>query len=424
MTTNALRRCGADQLILAALLGALLGAAPLPAAVAGTSDDTTKPTAAERLQGEDPYDTTALPRRVRKEVFLSSAYAKRGDYEQAADVLLRFLAEHPDEDHYLVRLHLAQHLSDLGRTAEALEQYRQAIELQPGLDRGWMGLGDAAYDLERYEVAGEAFLAGYECSTERRPEVLYYAAASYLMAEEPDKALPIFEDLVTRYGGRADLKWYQGLVISALGAGQPERADAGVDRLLTVTPDDPEAWFLKYQHAVGQRDFRTAAIGLTCVGYLRDLTPTERKQLGDLHSVGEVPWLASRQYQYAVAALGDEADGDDWERLVSALVAAHETDEALATLDQALAAAPTRRLVALQGDVHYLRHEYAEAMGAYARLADMGEDAGRAWLMQGYCALELGRREEALNFLGRASTYEQEADMAQLLLQRALKLEG
>ena len=224
MTTNALRRRGADPRILAALLGAILGTAPLPAAVAGTSDDTTTPTAAERLQVEDPYDTTALPRRVRKEVFLSSAYAKRGDYEQAADVLLRFLAEHPDEDHYLVRLHLAQHLSDLGRTAEALEQYRRAIELQPGLDRGWMGLGDAAYDLERYEVAGEAFLAGYECSTERRPEVLYYAAASYLMAEEPDKALPIFEDLVTRYGGRADLKWYQGLVISALGAG---RARAG-----------------------------------------------------------------------------------------------------------------------------------------------------------------------------------------------------
>ena len=407
-----------------AVLGAMLHSAPVAAATAGASNDTDSLTAGEQLQGEDPYDTTALPRRIRKAVFLSSAYAKRGDYEQASDVLMRYLVENPDEDHYLVRLNLAQHLADLGRTAEALEQYRQAIALQPALDQGWMGLGDAAYDLERYEVAGEAFLAGYQCSSERRPEVLYYAAASYLMAEEPDKALPIFEDLVTRYGGRANLKWYQGLVISALGTGEPARADAGVDQLLTITPDDPEAWFLKYQHAVGKRDFRTAAICLTAVGHLRDLTPTERKQLGDLHSVGEVPWLASRQYLQAVAALGSEADGDDWERLVSALVAAHETDEALTALDQALVAAPTRRLVALQGDVHYLRHEYAEALDAYARLAELGEDTGRAWLMQGYCALELGRREEALNYLGRASTYEQEADMAQLLLQRALKLEG
>jgi len=93
-------------------------------------------------------------------------------------------------------------------------------------------------------------------------------------------------------------------------------------------------------------------------------------------------------------------------------------------LDRALAAAPTQRLVSLLGDIHYMRHEYAAAMDAYARLADMGDDSGRAWLMQGYCALELGRREEALNLLGRASNYEQQADMAQLLLQRALKLES
>lgn len=424
MTRNDLRKCGQHLAVLAILLGGAPASAPASAAGASASGNTDTSTAPEQLQAVDPYDTTALPRRIRKEIFLSSAYAKRGDYEQAADVLAQYLAEYPDEDHYLLRLHLAQHLSDLGRTAEALEQYRQAVELQPGLDRGWMGLGDAAYDLERYAVAGEAFLAGYECSKERRPEVLYYAAASYLMDEDPARALPIFEDLVARYGGRANLKWYQGLVISALGVGEPGRADAGVDQLLKITPDDPEAWYLKYQQAVGQRDFRTAAICLTVVGYLRDLTPQERRQLGDLHSVGEVPWLASREYVQAVAALGEEADGADWERLVSALVAAHETDDALTALDRALAAAPTHRLVALQGDVHYLRHEYAEAMAAYARLADLGDDTGRAWLMQGYCALELGRREEALTFLGRASTYEQEAEMAQLLLQRALKLEG
>ncbi|MBE0565411.1 MAG: tetratricopeptide repeat protein [Krumholzibacteria bacterium] len=412
-----------DLAAVAAAFCALLATAPAEAASAAASASDA-PTAAQQLKAQDPYDTTALPRKVRKVVFLSSAYAKRGDYQQAAEVLRQHLQDNPDQDHYLVQLHLAQHLADLGRTAEALDHYRESIELEPGLDRGWLGLGDTAYDLERYQVAGEAFLAGYECSRERRPEVLYYAAASYLMAEQSAEALPIFEDLVTRYGGRADLKWYQGLVIAALGEGQPDRAVPALAQLLKLTPDDPEAWYLKYQHAVGTRDFRSAAVCLTVVGYLRDLTPRERKQLGDLHSVGEVPWLASREYVRAVQALGDQADGADWERLVSALVAAHDTEEALAALDRALAAAPTRRLVALLGDVHYLRDEYVQAMAAYARLADLGDDTGRAWLMQGYCALELGRREEALTMLGRASTYEPQADMAQLLLQRALKLDS
>jgi hypothetical protein len=43
--------------------------------------------------------------------------------------------------------------------------------------------------------------------------------------------------------------------------------------------------------------------------------------------------------------------------------------------------------------------------------------------MQGYCALELGERERALDLLGRASGYEAHADMAQLLMQRALKMD-
>ncbi|HPF69226.1 MAG TPA: tetratricopeptide repeat protein [Candidatus Krumholzibacteria bacterium] len=372
----------------------------------------------------DPYDTANLPRKLRKVVFLSSAYARRGEYEKAADVLLRHLADHPDQDHYLLRLHLAQHLSDLGRTAEALDQYRHAIELKPALDRGWMGLGDAAYDLERYEVAGEAFLAGYECSRERRPEVLYYAAASYLMAGEPARALPLFEQLTAPGRGRRDLEWYQGLVIAASGAGEPERADDAVRRLVEALPDDPEAWFLRYQQAVGRRDFRAAAISLTVVGYLRDLTAAERRQLGDLYSVSEVPWLASREYAAAVDSLGRDADAADWERLVSSLVAAHDTGEALQALDGALARSRTPRLVGLQGDIHYLRHEYEDALDAYAALAALGDDTGRAWLMQGYCALELGRRDQALDLLARASNFAEQAEMAQLLMQRALKLDG
>lgn len=410
---------------IAAFLAPLLLALLLPAAARATaSDDNRDRPVREALATDELYDVSRMPRKVRKIVFRASAYGKRGDYQKAADLLFRHLTEHPDQDHHLLRLHLAQHLADLGKPAEALEHYRAAIDLQPELDRGWLGLGDAAYDLERFEVAGEAFLAGYECSRERPAEVLYYAAASYLMADDPHQALPIFERLVTERRDRAHLKWYQGLVIAASQVGEPERADAGVAQLLAATPDDPDAWYLHYQHSVGKRDFRTAAVSLTVVDHLRDLTAGERRQLGDLFSVVEVPWLASRAYATALTSDERTSGADAYERLVSSLVAAHETEEALSVLDEALAVEETPRLVSLRGDIHYLRRDFEAAADAYARLADLGDETGRALLMQGYCALELGQREAALDLLGRASSFEAHAEMAQLLMQRALRLKG
>jgi tetratricopeptide (TPR) repeat protein len=417
------REARSAVMILAAV-ALVLGLTPTAPALASTSVDNSGRAAAEVLTADDLYDVARMPRKVRKIVFRASAYAKRGDYEKAADLLFKHLADHPEQDHYLLRLHLAQHLADLGRPAEAMEHYRGAVDLQPNLNRGWLGLGDAAYDLERYEVAGEAFLAGYETSRERPAEVLYYAAASYLMADRPADALPLFERLVAERRGGAHLKWYQGLVIAAAGVGEPQRADAGIRQLMETSPGDPEAWFLSYQHHVGKQDFRTAAIALTVTGYLRDLSAPERKQLGDLYSIVEVPWLASREYDRAMAAAAEGATAADYERLVSSLVAAHESEAALSVLGKALIEDPSPRLVSLLGDIHYLRGDYAAASVSYARLADMGDETGRAYLMLGYCALEMGHKDIALNQLGRASTYEDQADMAQLLMQRALRMEG
>ena len=289
---------------------------------------------------------------------------------------------------------------------------------QSRLDRGWLGLADTAYDLEDFALAGDAFVAGFRTSPEHPAQVLYYAGAAYLMADDPARAVDVFTELVGGDVGFPQLKWYRGLIIAAARLEQPTRADAAVDRMVETFPEEPEAWYLKYQHEAGQKDYRAAAVALRCVGFLRELTPAESQQLGDLYVVLGVPWLASRQY---AVAMGDSAQIDDWERLGSALVAAHETGAALDVLNNALAVQESPRLWALLGDIHYLRQEYAPAREAFARIAD-GDISGRALLMEGYCALELGDKDGALDLLGRATTFPEQEDMAQRLLQRALRL--
>ena len=364
------------------------------------------------------YDLSNLPRKLRKIVFRAATYGKRREHQKAVDVLTEHLREHPDQDHYLVRLYLAQNLADLDDKPLAKEHYRKSVQLEPRLDRGWLGLADTAYDLEDFALAGDAFVQGYRTSPERPAEVLYFAGASYMMADDPAAACDVFSELVGGNAGFPQLKWYRGLVIAAARREEPQRADAAVARMIATFPEDPEAWYLKYQHEAGQKNYREAAVALRLVGFLRPLTAVENQQLGDLYVVLGVPWLASRQY---AAAMGDTARVEEWERLGSSLIAAHETEQALAVLNDALAAQESPRLWALLGDIHYLRQEYGPARAAFARIA--GEDeTGRALLMEGYCALEMGEKDNALDLLGRATTYPEQADMAQRLLQRALRL--
>ncbi|PIV80838.1 hypothetical protein COW53_07590, partial [bacterium CG17_big_fil_post_rev_8_21_14_2_50_64_8] len=92
----------------------------------------------------------------------------------------------------MLELSLAQDLGDLGRLEEAMTRYRRAVSLQPALARGWYGLADAAYELERYAEAGEAFLQGFAVDPEEPAEVLSYAGTSYLLAEDFPRARQVF----------------------------------------------------------------------------------------------------------------------------------------------------------------------------------------------------------------------------------------
>lgn len=367
----------------------------------------------------DYYDVERAPRFERRALLRASLYAKSGDHVTAARLLEEHLRDHPDQDHPLVRLHLAQNQADAGNTAAARDNYRRAAELEPAMERAWFGLADAAYDLTEYAEAAAAFERGYAADPTRPADVLYYAAASWLMAEKPEEAVRVLEGLTADPTQPPQLRWVQCYLAAGSRLEKPELAADALQRLLDAHPDDADAWYLRYQYEAARRDFPAAAVALRVVGLLRELSPEEEKQLGDLFLAAGVAQLAGEHYR---RGLSPEAKPAEVERLASALVAAHETEQALQVLHEALDREPTPRLWSLAGDVHYLRQEYAEALEAFARVAADGDESGRAWLMQGYCALELGKRDQALELLARAAAFPEQQDLAQRLIQRAQKL--
>ncbi|MEN8005850.1 MAG: tetratricopeptide repeat protein [Candidatus Krumholzibacteriota bacterium] len=334
-----------------------------------------------------------------------------------------FLEGKPEREHPLLLLNLALSHFALEQDAPAYEALKKAVELEPRYGRGWLRLGEAAYNLEKYAEAGEAFACSYDLTPEHTPDILYYAGVSLLTGKKPERALTVLEKLLKEHRDGADLDWYQALISAGIEAGQPGRVATLLDNLLADYSSEPRAWGLGYQFAAAREDYRTAAVCLTVTGYLRPLTRDESIQLGDLYAVISVPLQAARYYEKAMGLPGtgegaEAGRADEFERLASAWLGAHDHERARATLQTAIGEKETVELWSLLGDLEYMDEDFEAALKAFGRACALDQDFGRGWLMMGYCAIELDRPGEARRHLNKAAAYPGTEAGARSLLDR------
>ena len=390
------------------LAGALLGPVMTPHASARRGSEESSPLPAD--------DLSRVPREVRRALLEARQLRQEGEYAKAAGVLQAWLQQHPDQDHHLLRFQIASNLSSAGRPEEALVHYQAAVALEPRHAPSWLNLGAVAYDCGRYDLAGEAFANGYKHSPSKSPEILYYAAAAFLVGGNPARAARLLADLTSGSHGQPKLDWYQALVSAYLKLDRTAEAAEALDGMLELCGEDPAAWFLAYQVAAGSGDWRRAAVALTVVGYLRPLSRQELLQLGDLCVAIDAPAWGCAHYEQVLADSGSTAD---YERLSSAYLAAHDPERALHVLRRGLEQQPSARLWSLLGDLQYMEGHYEESYQAFCEGADLAGTDGRAYLMMGYCLLELRRTEEAVTCLKQAATFPSQEEKAREMLKRA-----
>ncbi len=369
-----------------------------------------------------PVDTiNEVPRRGRLALFKAQEKKNKGDYEGAAGILGEFIEKNPGDAHFLIYYNYGNALLRLERPEEALGQYQKAVGIEARFWQGWLNLGETAYNLERYQLAAEAIMSGYRQSPEKNPRLLYFAAVAYMMSGKTGEAKRNLEELVFSDQPEPKMDWYRALLMACIDLEDVQAGKRAVDRMLEIFPDSPESWKLAFQFAASNQDYRSAAIAMTVKGYLEPLERNEMMQLGSLYAVIEVPWTASTYYEEAVAL---EAGPEDFERLASVYMAAHEPQKALETLERALAKQPTAKLWSILGDLYYMEEDYDKSYEAFGNCYEMDSDSGRSLLMMGFCALELGRADSAVSHLKKAAGFPDYTKNANALLKRALQMQG
>ena len=359
-----------------------------------------------------------LSPRARKTLFSSRTRQDEGQNAEAAQVMGQWISEHPKQQHHLMYFNLA--VSQLGQDQHvlALGNLEQAVALEPRFSRGWLRLGEAAYEQQNYARAAEAFLAGYGLMCDPSPEIRYYSAVAWLLAKEPEKSLTGMVSLLNDHHEAVSMDWYQALVAAASEAKQYGAAEPWVDQCLMENESNPKAWYLAYQFAVAAEEYQQAAVWLTIVGHLRPLSRSELIQLGSLYAGSGTPLQAARYYRQALDFPETQPAATDYLRLASAWMASYKMQEARETLDRALKTYPTVKLLALLGDLNYAERKFSEARDVFGQCVDLDPDYGRGWLMRGYCSLELGQNSEARIALERARMFKAQENNARELLRR------
>jgi tetratricopeptide (TPR) repeat protein len=397
--------------ILFAILFALAARAPF--ALAGE-----KPKApATTAKVEKPIETLEdLPREARMALFEAQQHMEKGENDKAVESLAKYIKGHQKDPHFLVRYQYAGMLVQVDKRAEAVKEYEKVVALEPRYDEGWLALGETAYGLGDFKRAAEALQKGYELSTEKRPELLYYAAAARLQSGDTAGALPMLEELTSGKHGAPKFEWYRGLVSGCLQAEDKDRGQRAVNAMLEKYPSNADAHYLAFQFYASTSNYQQAAVALTVVGYLRPLTGQEHKQLGDLYSAIDSPAAAAEHYNVAVR---DSSSGADPERIASAYMASFQPDSALVVLNKNLSEAPTFQLWSLLGDLQVMEKHFDDAYKAFSECVKLSPDKPRPYMMLGYCALEMNQPDLAMTHLTVAAASEEYGERAQMLIQRA-----
>ena len=366
----------------------------------------------------------------------AQAMFQAGEISRAISLLEEFKKKNP-ANHYYIHFLLGNYYLTLNQNQSAVLCFQASVQQNPAFCAGWLNLAKSLYESSLFTRAGFAFENGYKTSKTPKPIHLYYAGVCYFQADDPKKALtvferliqshpdtirlewkkslvnilfslerysqalPILEELATKTKGKQKKKWQELLLYQYLSLKMEKKA-LGFARFLTRTdPLEPKWWMALCQIHLNGDQLKQGLAALVIYGYLTPMTQRELMLAGDLYLGLEVPVKAARLYQ---AAIKETQTPEHILKISQACSLAHDPDKALAWIKKGLSYSKDIRLLGLKARILYRQKKYARAADSYeclvkalltpaARKPDP-KILGQAWLMLGYAALNQNSQDQ------------------------------
>ena len=318
------------------------------------------------------------------------------DYQTAAPLLEGLLEKHPEEAN--LQFQLAFAYTRLGRSAEAVERYRKALELDPAIAPARLNLALVLLETDQPKAA----ITELEALLELRPDDPHAARLlghALLRSDQTAAAVPYLEKAVEQDPqpqSRAEL----GRALMDL-----ERWDAAAEQFGEAAKRDPELAPLQLELAerVEQSGDREKALGLYQAYAAEQAEPEAAllERIGFLLLDLERAEEAIGPLEQAVArspSAGNRA------ALSQAYSMAKKTEQALEQLHAATSAAPDDAQLALRYANALLAQQlYEQAGPQYLRVTKLDPSLAEGWNGLAFCLFQVENYPAVLQALDESA---------------------
>lgn len=389
-----------------------------------------------------------IPLSVSRAVNHSYDLLGEGRIDEALDYLLS--VKNKGHEHYLIHFALGNCHMRAGQYVKAGEEYLLAVGQSPDYAPAWFNLAKSRYELGDYAKAADAFITAYDRSSEKNATTLYFAGVAFLTANQPGKALdvfdrlmtvheeeikpewkaakvhallalkknrealPLIEDMARTVEGPQKKHWQETLLYQYMLLGMNEKALSYADDLTREDPMEPK-WWKGLVHLQLTRDrYREALVALTIYGHLKVPTIEEKRLMADLSTAADIP---ARSVEILKDILLEKWDTDIVKAVVRNYMSLHQPEEALKWVDKGLTNdAENPDLLMLKGNILFMQKDYAGAARVFKELTRQDVASGRPWLMLGYAAWNMDDIETAYRAMKQAKTYPDQRNQAEKAL--------
>jgi tetratricopeptide (TPR) repeat protein len=343
-------------------------------------------------------------------------------------------------DHYLVDFSLGNAWLHMNNPSRAASFYESAITKNKDFSAAWLNLARCRYDLSQFKKAAMAFEKGYETSSPKQGETLYYAAASYfsdgnasktvevmerlfrnhpedirpewketlvhayLAVKEHEKALVLMEQLVTQFTGEKKLQWQEAILYQYISMNMQKKALRMAEQLAEAYPLEPKWWKALAHIHLSMDRHREALAAMTIYGYLQPFNEREKKLMAELSLMAGVPSTAVTYYESLHA---QSSESDIIVKIVQSYQMMNQPQQALKWVEKGLSQKKSSQLMMQKATLLYELRQFDKSIQAFESfIKEKKGDIGLAWLMIGFAAAQDDNLDKAIIAFENASKFQ------------------
>jgi len=315
-----------------------------------------------------------------------------------------------------------------GQDKKALAHYAASADFKPDYAPAWQNMAKIYSDIKQYEKAGDCLLKTYEFMEKKDSSMLYNAAAFFIMAGKDAKSLPYLESLMSQDEEKIKIIWVEAFLKVCMNLQHKKKAIKIISELIDKNKNDPELWKMLGRVYLWQKKYKKALAALIIRSYL---TPLNEKEdfllLGDLSNFVGMPLKAAGYYEQAIE-IDRQPESLIYEKLASAYIFGHRDTRAAEVLNKALVKKPCATLWFMLGQILYRKEKFNKAYQAFNKGVSpnlknglkngLKNDSknGQAYLMMGYCALNIKDKQKAWPAFKKAAGFPKQRKNAKEML--------